>query len=437
MTQDRIPLLTFSALLCRVLSWFPLWMLLLGLHGSGLLPASGILLGSTLLSALCGRFFLLHFRLSPRRGTSCLFLTASLCAAGCIYALYLLTSSIWTAGIAAALTFLFTHRRLDAEPDALYPVGAYAAFLTGSVLTPVLLRIADRLIERNLLLAVIGVISGIYFLLRNQFMLHRLVNRRSAAETAVPQDIRRGNLMLVGGVIAVLAVVFIFRAPLLTALNALRDGTAAAVRWLIDLLMRVIARLGGDAPESAEIAEEAAQEGMMQTGSSSPLWLLLWIPVIAAAVYMWHVLLSDWFYDFRIWFGSFLKRLRRSQEAEEQAAPAADAEYYDIETVMRPAAEKRSRQSRRKALRRWKQLPDSPEKFYAGYQLMLDSPSWESDELRSSDTAREISGKWSAKHIPRGALDAVTEDLQTDRYAENGLPEQAVRDMAAVLEQLR
>ena len=57
--------------------------------------------------------------------------------------------------------------------------------------------------------------------------------------------------------------------------------------------------------------------------------------------------------------------------------------------------------------------------------------------LRQSDTVREIRDKWAEYFTPDSALDAVTADFHADRYAEQGLPEEAIRDLAAALERIR
>ena len=50
------------ALLCRVLGWYPFWLLLLSLAPpAAMLPAMGILRGGSLLSAFCGRMLWLRF----------------------------------------------------------------------------------------------------------------------------------------------------------------------------------------------------------------------------------------------------------------------------------------------------------------------------------------------------------------------------------------
>ena len=174
-------------------------------------------------------------------------------------------------------------------------------------------------------------------------------------------------------------------------------------------------------------------------GEFNPFWLLLWIPVILVAVVIWRNLLSDWVYVLRSMIARLIAFLRgdfrRSDTKRHKSAPG---EFFDTETILRrPLTAREEKRRWRKMLRAWKAMPDSREKFYAGYQLLLTAPAWETGELRDSDTVREIRGKWLAHHTPQDALDAVTAAYHTDRYAERGLPERAIPELAAALEQLR
>lgn len=428
--------LTAAALFCRALGCFPVWLLILWLYPQAqILPAMAVLLLLPLLSSAVCRFLRLHYRASPRRGTVLAWLTAIPAALLCGYLVCRFTGAVILPCIAAAVTMILTHFRIDAEPDMLFTTGAYTAFLTGIFMTAFLLRIAEIQVPMKLILAVTGILSAAYFLMRNQFMLLRLVNRRSNAGTDVPQEIRRGNLLLAGAVILLPALLMIFWEPLTGLLIRMQDALSWLAGRIIDGITRLIAWLGGNAPElPPDAANEMTEQQLPEPGGFNPLALLLWIPIIAAAVFMWWVLLSDWFYDLRILMRRFLRRLRGGADAEDTGSRNADAEYYDVETVTEPA--EKPRQQKRlwnRALRRWEKLPDGDEKFYAGFRLLLTAPCWTEGELRGSDTVREICGKWMQGHQPENALDAAAADYHAGRYAGTGLPAEALRDMAAAL----
>lgn len=434
MQPHRKILLTAAALFCRCAAWYPLWLLLLSLHAGGVLPSMGVLLLCALTAGICVRTFRLHFRKSSLRAGLLSGAVTAIAAAASVLLVWRFSGGLIAACITAALTILCTLRGVTAEPEDLFPLNAYAAFLSGAVIVSAMLSIAHLPAHSELTFCAVGVISALYFLLRNQFMLLRFVNRRSNTETDVPKAIRRSNLMLVLGVILLTAAVWVFRAPMLRAMQMMQDAARRCAGILLDLLTRLIAALGGNAPESVPPEPDSAAPEPPVYGRSNPLWLLLWIPVLAAAWYVWRMLLSDLVYDIRFRMAQFLRRLRRQEEDEADALPRENAEYYDTETVLRPEQAPRQRRSLwKRELRRWQKLPDSAEKFYAGYRLLLRAPCWEQDELCDSDTVREIRAKWTQQHTPQTALDAVTDAFHADRYAEQRLPADAITELTKAL----
>lgn len=433
MQPHRKILLTLTALFCRCAAWYPLWLLLLSLCAGGLLPSMGTLLLCTLTVNICVRGFRLHFRKSSPRAGILSVIVILLTAAAAVLSVRQLCGGLIAACITAGVTMLCTLHGIEAEPEELFPINAYAAFLTGTVIVTAMLSIAHLPSHSGLTLCAAGLISALYFLLRNQFMLLRFVNRRSMAETDVPRDIRRSNLMLVLGVILLLAVVWVFRAPMQHLLQMLQDAARRLVFLLLEGLTRLIAWLGGNAPAQMPESSETASE-MHPSGKSNPLWLLLWIPVLAVAWYVWRSFLSEWFFDCRALLTRLIDRLRHTEDADAERLPAETAEYCDTETVLRPTETVRRRRTRwKRELRRWQKLPDSAEKFYAGYALLLRAPCWEDAELCDSDTVREIREKWLCRHTPQAALDPVTDAYHTHRYAECPLPANALPDLTAAL----
>ncbi|MBR4199859.1 MAG: hypothetical protein IKQ91_01100 [Oscillospiraceae bacterium] len=436
MQPHRKILLTGAALFCRCAAWYPVWLLLLSLcQKAGMLPAMGILLLCAFAAAAAVRIVRMHFRPSsqwPRILSAAVILSA---AAASGWFVYRLTGSVLTAGVLTALTVFVPQRHIDAEPDMLFPDNGYIAFLTGSVLVSILLSAAHLPVSSNLTLGTVGGLSAVYFLLRNQFMLLRFVNRRSRTETDVPREIRRSNLALVTVVIVLLTLVWIFRAPLVQLLEWMIDAAKWAVFTVLKFLTAITAKLGGDAPEASEGVDEAEMISQYYTGRRNPLWLLLWVPIIAVTVHIWRVFLSDWAEEIRYRLGMLLKRLRsRNAENDAQRPVRGEQDYYDTETVLRKEQSRKKRQAQwRKSVLRWQKQPDSAEKFYEGYRLMLAAPCWAADELQDSDTVREIREKWLRQHTPPELLNTVTDAFHTDRYAELGLPADAIAELGKAL----
>ncbi|MBQ9907404.1 MAG: hypothetical protein IJM46_11610 [Oscillospiraceae bacterium] len=434
-------MLTLLSMLCRSLFWFPVWQLLLSLRNPALLlPAAGILLGSSLLSS-CGTRYL-RLKLYPRKrlAAQISFLIMSACAVLCAVCCALLKIQPAVCILLTVCTFLGTHRKNDAPPESLFTVNSYAVFLSVSVIVSFMLSAAHLPANMSLTLAVVGTVSALFFLQRNQYMLRRYINRRTNIETDVPQEIRRGNLMLVGGIILLLAFVFLFREPLLHLLTQIRKCMIEIVSGILHLLHRVILFFSGnDVPlpeETEEIVEEA--EAFPVPEKTNPLWNLLWIPFFAVAWIIWREFLSDWVYDIRIAVQDLIARLRHADPEKTAVRRTETDEYYDNEmTVARETRSRHRQRAWRRALRQWQAMPESSEKFYAGYRLLLDAPCWQAELLHPSDTVLEIREKWAAYYTPQEALDAVTDDFHADRYAENGLPPEAIADLTKALQCIR
>lgn len=423
------------ALLCRVLGWYPFWLLLLSLcPPETMLPCMGILTGIALVTTFCSQMLrhMLHERkvLSFRLSIIWTVLSAAVCAALCA----LISGSTAIAVLLSALTVAGSHRKCDADTGDLFTVNSYAAFLTCTVIAAVMLAAAHQNTHISMTLGVIGGISAAYLLLRNQLMLRRFVNRRSSVETAVPAEIRRGNLMLVGGIILLLAVVFIFHTPLTHFLEWLHHSMIRLVTAIVQFFFRIIERFSGEAPAEAEEVLFEEEAGLPQAaGRSNPLWLLLWIPFITIAYIVWREFLSDWVYDLKMFILDFIAGLRK-KDTHRRTRRIENGEYFDNETKLERERSAHSRRRLwRKALMQWKAMPESNAKFYAGYRLLLDAPCWQEGMLKDADTVREVRDKWAAYYKPEKLLDAVTADFHADRYAETGLPPEAIADLWTAL----
>ena len=428
-------MLTVLSMLCRCLGWYPVWLILLSMNESAaMLPIMGFLLAFSLLSSGCIR--LLRLRLISRKALEfrlTLLLTA-VSAVLCAVGLRMLGVGLVLSILLSGITVIGTNRKNNAAPQQLFTANAYAAFLSGIVITSIMLMIADLPAHTTLTLCVVGIVSAIFFILRNQFMLRRFVSRRGGDITDIPQDIRRGNLYLVLGIILLLTVIFAFHEPLIAILKQIQEWMIKLVTECVRLIKRLIIALSGDVPNGQAEDISAERPEMPPAGNTNPLWLLIWIPVLAASYYMWRVFISEWIYDIRMLIRRIAEKLRKNDPENDTVRAAENGTYYDTEsTVLHEESSRRKRRTWRKALRKWKKLPDVPEKFYQGYRLLLDAPCWQPDSVKNADTVREIRDKWAAYFLPPDALDAVTADFHSDRYAENGLPPDAFRDITKAL----
>ena len=425
--------LTAAALICRTVSWFPLWMLVLAVSQpeSRLLAASGILVLAGLICQLWHRFLADRFYTNTGRIFRLNLLVLLPLTAGTGALLYLITKRIFTSVLLSAVTLPALSHGADRDAEQLWPIPHYAAHLTAAGIAAPLLYFADLHVSAALL-PVVAVCSCGFLLLRNQLMLIRLVGRRSAGAAEVPDEIRRSNLGLVFGCILLCAVILVLREPVTALLQMLGEGLKLLIRLILTAISRAVAWFGGDAPAEPVADDGSGGAGELLRGQGSSLWSLLLLPLIPFVIHIWKQFIGDWIFDISEWLRDFAARLRGGRAAMETAAGEA-AEFTDTEQIARPtnAAARSQKKHWLRALKKWRRQPDSDEKFYAGYALMCTAPAWGSDLPKASDTALEIAEKRA------GRLDAVTGALHENRYAMHPLPETAVSEIAAVLEEMR
>lgn len=432
---DSNAVLTAAALTGRTVAWFPLWVLMIvSFCGRGLSAGCLILTLLAVPAAFAARG---TYRLRGKNtGMILRLMLYAVTAAGGSLLLHHVTGrwavpimlSVVTLGAAIAGT--------DKPLPDLFSFTAYVFSMTCTVVSVLMLRIAVLPIPGTLLLIFAGVISMLYFLLRNQFMLYRMVNRRSRTEAAVPAEIRRGNLLMFGTVMLIIGVLFLFHAPLLRLLRASVHVLVLLIRSVGRGIARLIAWFGGAPPEIVQEGSGEPGSPLEHEGStgSNPLWALLWIPFAAVTLYVCYVFLTDWVYYIRELFADLLKKLRGGRG---YVRTTGHAEYTDTETAARREPSAKLRRHRwKKAYRAWQKMPEGSEKFYAGYQLLLTAPAWAQGVVQGSDTVLEIRRKWEKDYLPEDLLHAVTADFHADRYEEAGLPAHAAEDLRRALEAL-
>ncbi len=431
-------LLNFLAMLCRSLVWFPLWLLLLVLcPRQPVAAASCLLTAAGILTLWLAKYVRHRLAERPYLRTFCGIAAWLAPAAACIFLLHWMTGAAAVPVILTGFTLTAAVLSRDTAPDLLFSPAVFAAFLTGSLIAPLLLHLAEMPVPLSSFLTVMCVQSVLFLLLRNQFMLLRMVNRRSNTEIDVPAHIRRGNLLILAGVLLLIFCGFLLRRPITAGIHAAGQLLVTIIRVLLRGLVNIVAWLGGNAPDVPEETGFPDEPVQPPAGGASKLWLLLWIPFAAVAYYMWKEFLSDWVWAIREALQKLVMRLTRGRETA--GSPDGTAQgYTDIETAAERVQSRRSAERTwRRRLRKWRKMPDSAQKFYDGYTLLLDAPAWKRGVLHASDTAREIREKWASQTGQPEALDAVTADLHADLYAQMGLPTEALRDMEQALNRLR
>jgi len=422
--------MTALSLFGHALVTAPLWILILSSFCGTALTACCLILSAF---SVCSAFLAgVSHRFSRKKSRLIRIFLLPALAGGCCCCLHAAADRLVIPAFLSFLTVLVSMGGTNRPMEKIFSFPAYLFSVTCTAVSVLLMRIAMIPIPASLMLGFVSILSACYFLLRNQFMLYRMVNRRSRTETMVPPDIQRSNLMMVSGILLLAAFVFLFHAPLLRLLKYILHLAALLIRAVIHGITSLISWLEGSPPETVTeggMPGEPQMEG--SGGEGNPLWSLLLIPFILVVIYICRLFLSDWVYYLRDLIAGFLQKIRIH---ETTVRTEHHAEYTDTETSAQPESHEKARKRQwKKALRVWMKQPDSKEKFYAGYQLLLSAPAWERGSVRGSDTVREIREKWAADYLPEDLLDAVTLDFHADRYECTGLPASALKDLQAAL----
>ena len=428
-----LPAAFTAALFCRALSWYPVWMLVCALFQ----PSQPYLAHITALSAICGTvsgFLICGVRTKRgRKHPLCIAVSVFLCAAAG-YIVYQLTNASVPAFTLPLTILLPALTAFNKDSDQLFSPTRFGASNIGAVLTIGLLYTASLHVPITETAAVCAMMAVCFLLLRNQSMLHRMVNRRANTETAVPREIRQSNLRMVILLMVLLTAVFFLRDGILQLLQWGGSAVGTVLSVGFSAVRKFFEWISSGSTSPADPAE-AGGGGGMQAQAEGDHWLinlLIIIPTLIIAVYIWKQFLSDWISDLRDAIAAMIIRLRAKRKGSGTHS-SEDGAFTDTESAAMPESPRKRRMRQwMKALRAWRRLPDEPEKFYAGYRLLLEAPAWTSAPS-DADTARELCAKWHIQMPARPTLDAPTAALEQDRYALEGLPASAYADIAEAL----
>ena len=226
------------------------------------------------------------------------------------------------------------------------------AFSVISLTAYVIAAIRQVTLPDNTLVFAFIYVAGIWALLRNQGNIDAQMSRGHHSFSELPSRIRRNNMLLVAGMIALLALLLIFRQPLVSLLraflNMLRDLAGALLRLL----------LSGDEPEAVP-EEPAPQPGIggggmdaLPQGESSPWWNLLYLvaggAIIGGLIYYRSGIASA-LRDLLNRIKAFFIRLFNLRTSED--SDLSGSRLYD-DTIVELEREGRQSRKRRRLIRR-------------------------------------------------------------------------------------
>lgn len=348
----------------------------------------------------------------------------------------------WYMGALAAVCTIYDLIRCAISDEGIrFGTTPFVAFLTCEAFVLLTLHFAapqSRFFDWGLAVASVECIA--FFVLRNQRMLQRYVNRRSAEQLPIPREIARGNWYLLLELILFVSILLLFRRPLISLLHDAGEGLLWLTAGCLRLFSRLIATMGGDAPDGSTGAAEPEAEFIPETGEASPLWMLVWVVLVPLLAYLFYVFLReiwlDWYVAFVDWRIALRQRLHRARYG---TVSPTEFEYVDEETDCRPIrmqTERKQRKAWRRAYRIWCASAESDEKFYRGYRLLTTAPAWKAKRPTAADTIAEIDRQWDMALAEQlgSDLHAVTAAYHVDRFGGGILQPDALAALATALD---
>ena len=444
----RKPIATFDRLLellgitARTLCLLPVWMTLSNIVKKAVIPPlfyCSILLFCGMLNAITARGCAQYYAKTPLTIRLIRYTVMLAAAIGTIWLCHHWIG-LPCAVLLTCTTLLYSKGSAKRSADQLFDINAFVGFLTLHTLAAMVLNSVALSPPLYVFVAAAAVQTAIFLLLRNQYTLLRLVNRRSDDALPIPKEIRRINLQLILLVLGITAALFLFSKPLAFLMETLGNGGKWLLRMILQGMTYLIQTLSGSKPAVPTPVPDAGAPPLPDNTDGNPWWNLLWLLLIPPILWIWKTLLSDWFYQIRLHFAALSLRRHQANRSKQEIHAAESEEYTDIETICAPLAHASPKAKQRlwkKQFKKWKGTAPSMTKFNEGYRLMLTAPAWQQDP-HPSDTPYEILAD-SQTQISASAqkpLAQITNAFAQIRYAEQPMPLEALSAMEQTLHYL-
>lgn len=277
---------------------------------------------------------------------------------------------------------------------------------------------------------------------QNQGNIDFMMRRRKHDMRHLPKQVRWYNLMVTGGILALIFAVVIFRPQITWLFGRILDVFKFIIRYILLAILYLLGlqKAGEETPVGGSGDSSGAGMGDLPDGNGSPWWDYIMYTVIVLLVgyllwtyrqYIIRAIRDAWRRVIR-----FIKDKLFSVPAVQKLAEniSGGSEYYTDETEILTADEVREEKEETFRLRDWRRrvkklsaAAPSADRCRAGYRLGLEWLAWKGIPIGASDTPTEILRK-SGSMLPRDRWAAATELYQLVRYAEeDGSPEEQAR----------
>ncbi len=264
-------------------------------------------------------------------------------------------------------------------------------------------------------------ITAAFALEYNFLNIDFLMRRRGHQMSRLPSRIRLFNLLLLFGALAVLVVVVLCRGALMRGAGAVLHGVGAVLGLVFRPLRRWWDNIedsgdpnfgmppdlqGEDDPENAFEMLTDDEPSNVDVDAQISLLVLLGIAVAVFCLVKFRRPILDFFRRIGSWLSEHLRALFRGLGRKSRIGQDESGYYTDVEEAIEGAARTTAPYSElrawRKELRAYQKLPDSREKYLAGYALSVRGLQLHGVKVRPSDTPLEILSKASGVLEPEG-----------------------------------
>ncbi len=247
-----------------------------------------------------------------------------------------------------------------------------------------------------------GITVVFSIILMNQGNIDSMMERRRHNKASLPGKIRLYNLIMIAGLLLIIFSGLLFGNQIFAGLIWLGKKILLLVIYIIMFILSVLGRgqedgeVGGSGKPDTSIYETLAQGA-----ATNPLWNILYVLLIALAVYLLVSNRKAIFRSIRGWFSrigtaiyNFLMGKFRFRElGAEEGYYTDDVEVLTQDDGPKESASFRTKRELKKALKQWQKLTDPVEKVRGGYRLMVMTAKTGNTGVVSSDTTGQILGK--------------------------------------------
>jgi len=240
-------------------------------------------------------------------------------------------------------------------------------------------------------------------ILMNQGNIDGMMERRRHNKASLPGKIRVYNLIIITGMLAVVFAGLLFGNQIFAGLVWVGKKLLLLVIYIIMGILWILGRAHPDDESGGGGGKQdtSVYETLAQGATTSPLWNIVYVLLIALAVYLLVTFRKQIFRSFRSYFSrigtaiyNFLMgRFKVRELGAEEGYYTDDVEVLTQEDGSQETEAFHTKRELKKALKQWQKITNPVEKVRGGYRLMVMTAKTGDSGVIPSDTTGQILGK--------------------------------------------